>query len=171
MEKYSPETHLTQIFYYYYGTGEWSGFEQDYCKNPRYVIKMNVPMREIVFDVYFQWENIITNSIGIKISDEEFEELVPLIRCEDFDDMKDLKNIYGYNFKGSLCIGDNYYQMWVASDNGLPLYEVYMFSEFFEPYYTYTRENIPPQEQLLRWIYFTYSSRKELTSKGLYIKI
>jgi len=132
-ETFNPEIHICKF-----------GFEYCGVRKDSYKIYGNLYLMELSF--VFPKE-----SFGFHISLEQLETLLPLIRWDDFEKIRDYRETYQNGYREYLL------HFWCLSESGNSLIQKYM-GEFSDL----------PHEKLLDWIRINFGHEKKLRKKMIY---
>ncbi|MBR1554620.1 MAG: hypothetical protein IJ644_04415 [Oscillospiraceae bacterium] len=131
-EEFNPEIHICKFGFLSFGFKE------------NYKILGNLYLMEISF--VFPKE-----SFGFRIQPEQLETLLPLIRWEDFKQLRNQKTTCQHGYRD-----EYFFQFWCLSESGYPLIRERV-DEFF---------NLP-HEKLLDWIRQNFADNKKIRKKQM----
>ena len=125
----------------------------------RYQIFVNLPMRELSYEWFGCKDNVAWN-YGIKLSEEDMEELLPMANALDFEIYRDKKQsdkrkdgYIGYRDEVSLCFTG-------ITDSYIPKIEIPIT-------YLYNEAHMLPTERLYKYLIEKYFSGKKFKREGL----
>lgn len=131
--------------------------------NPnRYNILCDLYQKEIIFEFINIRTEEIVETIGFKLNESLINSLLPLIECEKFEPYRDLPDGWKWDINnGNRGYRDGWgYKFWFFSENGYPLFQIYMDCIFDE-------KQLPPYEKLLKWVRNNFKNKKELIDKDM----
>lgn len=134
------------------------GFElYDYAGVFPYLYKILGNLYQMEISVIFlaKQSNEVIDTIGIKISQQRLNALLPLIMMDDFEKLRDKPEPAEWKLeKGVNGYRDGWgYHFWCLSESGMPLLQTYMSD-------TYKVDMMPPDERLLHFIKMNYNRKK-----------
>ena len=152
MSEFDPRRHICKFGYELYGTSYVGG-------NP-YGIICDLYNKELKVEFYSKQTEEIIEVFGFKFSEAKFNELVELVKWEDFEKYRDISG-WDWNIEHQSGYRDGWgYKFWCLSESGLPLIEADLSV-------TFHKNTQPPYERLFDWIRQNYSTHKSLKNKNM----
>lgn len=144
--EFDPQIHICKFGFEYYGHALISQYQ--------YNIVANLYQREISISFYNKRNKEIVDTLGFHLSTGRFNELLHLVRWEDYEKYRDLPWDWFWDFKnGHNGYRDGWgYHFWCLNESGNPLIQIDMSTLFYE-------KKLPQYEKLLKWIIGSYGDK------------
>ena len=152
MNEFEPHKHICKFGYKLYGT--------PYVDGESYAIICDLYNKELKVEFYSKRTEEVTDVFGFKISDTKFNELIKLVKWEDFEKYRDVSS-WEWDIQYQAGYRDGWgYRFWCLSETGLPLIEADLSA-------TFRNDVKPPYERLFDWLRHNYSTHKSLKNKNM----
>ena len=152
MGEFDPCKHICKFGYELYGAS-WVGITP-------YNIFCDLYNKELKIEFYSPRSKNVTEVFGFKLSDVKFNELLQLVKWDDFEKYRDI-SAWDWDFEYQSGYRDGWgYRFWCLSESGLPLIEA-------DVGVTFKENTQPPYERLLDWIHQKYGAHKSLKNKKM----
>ncbi len=146
-ERFDPKKHICKFGFELY---DYAGIYPY-----KYNILGNLYQMEICIEFIDKNTQEVFDTIGMKISDEKLNGMLPIIVMDDFEILRDVPEPTSWDEDmGVRGYRDGWgYKFWCLSENGMPLLQSYMC----EMYY---KDMMPPHEKLLYWLRQNFNRKK-----------
>jgi hypothetical protein len=146
ISEFNPKVHICKFGFELYDHAEICPQE--------YKIIVDLYLMEVKILFVNKRTKEIVDAIGFKMSSQELSSLLPLIKWQDFEKIRDLPFEWDWDSKNGYCgYRDGWeYIFWCLSESGMPMIQKYMNTLFDE-------KMLPPHEKLMKWLRINYSSK------------